>query len=346
MHTIFVKFSAFLKLYLNNLCFIIVFMELSDFEKKLLIHYSREGVDLSNSNKISKELRVSLQTISYKRKALENENVILGYKYRVDYRRLGLNQIAWVFISLKDKSVDSESLLNKLIAIPEIQICTVVTGTFDFAVKVFSKDIKTMTNFGLELQKNFKDEIKSVEMYFLGRIVKWHQKLVSENFENYPYDKTDLKILLCNLINPKKKLGECAKEINLHRNTVSSRWKKMVESGLIVKKSVILNPDYSYQLKRGVNAFLFFESESGETEHLASKLSSFNEVHELNIVNNPFDLMASIRVKDVASLHNFQKSLWRNSEINKLILSTQTIVILHSKRKPFELSGDLVKLML
>ncbi|MCH7902910.1 Lrp/AsnC family transcriptional regulator [archaeon] len=320
-------------------------MQLSDFEKKLLIHYSREGVDLTNSNNASKNLRVSPQTISYKMKALENENVILGYRYRVDYRRLGLNQIAWVFISLKDKSVDSEALLKKLIAIPQIQICTIVTGTFDFAAKVFSEDVKTMTNFGLELQKKFKDEIKSLEMYFLGRVIKWHQKLISEDFENYPYDKTDLKILSCKLTDPMKNLGECAKDVGLHRNTVSSRWKKMIDGELIIKKSVILNPDYSYQLNQGVNAFLFFESESGETENLASKLSGFNEVHELNIVNHPFDLMASIRVKDVASLHNFQTSLWKNSEINKLILSTQTIVVLHSMRKPFEQSGDLIKLM-
>ncbi|HZX19641.1 MAG TPA: Lrp/AsnC family transcriptional regulator, partial [archaeon] len=179
---------------------------------------------------------------------------------------------------------------------------------------------------------------------FIGRLLKWHQKIMGENFSNFDFDANDLKILSFKLKKPELNLAVCAKEIGLHRNTVSARWKKIVKEKLIMKKSVIINPEYFHDLGIGLNALMLVESEVGETENLASKLVAFDEVHELGIVNSRFDIVTSIRVKDVPSLYSFQNRLFASESINRLISATETIVVLSSKRKKLEKRGDLLAL--
>ena len=340
LHNLLLKYCAFL----NNLVIILQlltkYMVLSGLDKKILSQLANIGVTFQ-ADETSKLLRINKTTLAYKLKKFEQEKILLGYRFRVDYRKIGLKQIAWVFISVKFGAENINDLIDKILRFPEVHLCAVVTGDFDLALKVYSKNIEQLTLFLLEFRKHFRNEIKEVSVHFVGAIFKSHNIIVEQNPALIPFDETDLKILSTRLIFPKKPLSLCAKEINIHRNTISSRWKRFVTQKLILKKSVIINPEHFYDLNRGLQVFVFIESIVGKIELLADKLSKLEAVHELNLLSQPFDLMAIVRVKDVSEFYAFQNKICSSPEFREMVLSTKSLIVLNSKSRKHTYLKDL-----
>lgn len=68
---------------------------------------------------------------------MERECVIAGYHARVDPRALGLGLLVFVEIKLSAKSGDIfETVKRELRLIPEVLECHLVSGDFDYLIKV------------------------------------------------------------------------------------------------------------------------------------------------------------------------------------------------------------------
>jgi Lrp/AsnC family leucine-responsive transcriptional regulator len=75
-------------------------------------------------------------------KRLEERGIILGYAARLDHAQLGQSHIAFVQVSLTDTKAAALETFNKaVLSVPEIEQCHMIAGSFDYLLKVRSRDI-------------------------------------------------------------------------------------------------------------------------------------------------------------------------------------------------------------
>jgi Lrp/AsnC family transcriptional regulator, leucine-responsive regulatory protein len=75
-------------------------------------------------------------------KRLESKGYIRGYTAILNHTLLGSNHIAFVQVKLKDTRAAALSAFNKAVAdIKEIEECHMIASSFDYILKVRSKDI-------------------------------------------------------------------------------------------------------------------------------------------------------------------------------------------------------------
>lgn len=68
---------------------------------------------------------------------LEAEGYILGYGARINQRKLGMAQIAFVQVTLSDTTTEALEAFNAAIRrAPEVESCHMIAGGFDYLLKV------------------------------------------------------------------------------------------------------------------------------------------------------------------------------------------------------------------
>lgn len=73
---------------------------------------------------------------------LEASGIVRGYRPVLDHRRLGRGHVAFVQVHLHDtKSAALEAFDAAVRAIPEVEECHLIAGSFDYLVKVRTEDI-------------------------------------------------------------------------------------------------------------------------------------------------------------------------------------------------------------
>ena len=73
---------------------------------------------------------------------LERAGVILGYRALVDPHQIGAAHIAFVEIKLSDTREAALNAFNEAVRqVPEIEECHLIAGSFDYLLKVRSRDI-------------------------------------------------------------------------------------------------------------------------------------------------------------------------------------------------------------
>ncbi len=281
---------------------------------------------------IAKQLRLKPSTVSYSLKKMFREKSILGYRYRVNYARLGLVTTAWVLLRIRSANIDSFELFDKMLKFPQVHVASFITGEFDIALKVLERDVSCVDSFVRELSKTFSEFIDSAEVLLVTKNYKNHNILPKHNSCLKSFDKTDFKILSSRMDSPKKELGQIASELNLHRNTVSKRWKSFWKENVLVKKTPVVNPLHYTKLKLSTKAIVLIDVTPEVSDLLAKKLLEMDEVHELNRILDGFSLMAIIRTADIPSFLDFLKwVLFENFGKAKIKKTVSTIVL---KSKP------------
>ena len=107
---------------------------------------------------LSDKLNLSATPIFERIKKLEKADFIKGYTTLLNERKLGLKQIVFISLTLKEHSRSYlEKFEKEIQTFPEVMECYRVTGNFDFLVKVLVTDIEAYENFiltKLSLLKN------------------------------------------------------------------------------------------------------------------------------------------------------------------------------------------------
>ncbi|NYZ79795.1 Lrp/AsnC family transcriptional regulator, partial [Candidatus Micrarchaeota archaeon] len=108
---------------------------LSDVDKRILDFLIYEGAQYSE-HQIAKRLRLSQTTVNYNLRALRENNVIQGCKYRVDPAKVGYPVMAWFFVEFGEKAV-VESVVDKLLSHRNVFDVLVMTGYYDLVLKTY-----------------------------------------------------------------------------------------------------------------------------------------------------------------------------------------------------------------
>lgn len=304
-------------------------MGLSEIDLKVLQFACLNGVQMPEAE-IAKQLRLKASTVSYSLNKMERERAIIGYRYRVDYARLGLLTTAWVLLKVNLSSDNSFEMVDKLLRHPQVHVASIVTGESDLAIKVIERDLFYIDEFVRKISKEFSGLVESTEVYLVTKNYKTHNLASNSGGCYCSFDETDLKILDMRMRFPGKEISKIASELGLHRNTVSSRWKTLWKEGVLVKKTPVVSPKHYEKLKMSMKSLVMIDASPDISEQLAKKLVKMEEVHELNRLLGRFSLMVMVRTAGMVKFLDFIKWILFNSKAGQ-VRKTVSILVLHSK---------------
>lgn len=113
---------------------------LDQIDRRILDELSRDG-RLSIAE-LSRRVNLSKTPCQMRIKRLEAEGYILGYRAVIDPERLGLPHVAFVEVKLSDTRKGALVAFNKAVrALPEVEQAHMIASSFDYLLKVRTKDI-------------------------------------------------------------------------------------------------------------------------------------------------------------------------------------------------------------
>jgi Lrp/AsnC family leucine-responsive transcriptional regulator len=120
-------------------------MKLDRFDAKILDALQRDGrlsvVDLAES------IGLSPTPCARRIKALESEGVIEGYAAVLNPARVGLAVLAIVQVKLTEHTDETVSRFEREIQLmDEVTKCMAMTGSYDFILEVYGKDLEALSN--------------------------------------------------------------------------------------------------------------------------------------------------------------------------------------------------------
>lgn len=109
-------------------------------DRSILAALAREG-RLSMAA-LGQKVGLSKTPVQARVKRLERDGYIRGYAAIVDRDRTGEGHVAFVQVKLSDTRSAALEAFNKAVrAVPEIEQCHMIAGSFDYLLKVRTRDI-------------------------------------------------------------------------------------------------------------------------------------------------------------------------------------------------------------
>jgi len=102
---------------------------------------------------IGLKIESPVTTVYSRIKRLEDAGVIRGYKPILDAAKLGRPTTAFIFASFTyrppgvDKDLDQREIARRVARFPEVQEVHIITGDWDFLIKVKERDVVAVGNF-------------------------------------------------------------------------------------------------------------------------------------------------------------------------------------------------------
>ena len=116
-------------------------MKLDNYDKRILEILQQDG-RISNQE-LADRIGLSPSPCLRRVRALEESGIIAGYRAMLDARRLGLNLIAFVSISMDRHTPERFANFDALVtAMPEVLECSLITGRdADYQLKIVVRDM-------------------------------------------------------------------------------------------------------------------------------------------------------------------------------------------------------------
>ena len=313
---------------------------LSETEKRILKEITKRGM-LIPENELAKTLRINPTTLHYKIKKFEDNKIITGYRYRTDYFKMGIGNLAWVFLSLKREGAEIDKSIGTLLDIPRVRRISFTTGEYDIALKIYSKNSDELYSIVDTVGKMLSGCLESIAVFNVSGRYIYHglpvDKIdpIAALFRKEDFiDSKDRKIIDCIKRCPEITIAELAKKIKMHKNTTYKRWKNLIKKKVIVKKSVIINPDYYPDTGSSFRAFLMIDAKKGHADELAEYIAKKTEnIHELDKTVFPSDLLMLMWCKDTREFYEFENRLFNDKKIGPLINKIKSYVVVEEKTK-------------
>jgi len=116
--------------------------DLDQFDIKILTILSQEG--RLTVTEIANRVGLSKSPCQVRLKRLIEEEYILGFQAILNPKKLGLEHIAFATVKLSNTTEKGLREFNEaVIKIPEVEMCHMIAGSFDYLVKVRTGDIQS-----------------------------------------------------------------------------------------------------------------------------------------------------------------------------------------------------------
>ena len=115
-------------------------------DQRILQALEQDG-RLSNT-RLAEQVGLSPSACLRRVQALESAGVIVGYRAKLDRRKLGSGMTVFVAVGLSDHSRDSSARFESgIAAAPEVRECHNVAGAFEYLLRVEVKDLDAYKRF-------------------------------------------------------------------------------------------------------------------------------------------------------------------------------------------------------
>ena len=122
---------------------------------------------------IASAVNISLTPVHERIKKMENEGLIEKYVAVLNKKKLGQSLIVYCNISLNKQSPDDFNIFNEAInRMPEVVECSVVSGAFDYILKIIVPDMDAYYVFHQQKLGNIKS-ILQINSFFVMNEVKF-----------------------------------------------------------------------------------------------------------------------------------------------------------------------------
>lgn len=144
-------------------------MKLDDKDLKIL-SLLQENANISNKE-IAVATKLTLTPVYERIKKLDAMSLLKKKVFLLNRKKLGLNVMALVLISIEKHSGEGALVFMKEIKkIPEVVECLHITGAFDFQLKVYTRDIDHFHEFNFKKLTAIKN-IRQMESHFVMKEV-------------------------------------------------------------------------------------------------------------------------------------------------------------------------------
>ena len=302
---------------------------LTAIDLKVLNFLKLNGAHFSE-REIARRLRLNQSTVNYSINKMEKMKVINSYVYRLNPERIGLNGYAWFFFNFRNDLRSNDDIFKIVMQYPEVHVATVVSGMYDIALKIYSKDVAATNKFVMKLEKECKDFLELTYVLYTTDIHKSYNLPFPQSDLNYNLDFADYKILEFKMQNPNATLTDVAKKLEMHRNTVNKRWANLWQKNILLKKTPVIKPELNNLIGVDFRVITLLDIDKEKKEKLVSELMKLDELHELSSVLTQHDLFGIFRTKDVNDFYSLLGKLYSNMACGKAIKSTNSHIILKS----------------
>ncbi len=115
---------------------------LDNIDKKILTILQQDA--RITLNRLSEQVGLSKTPCQIRLKRLQSDGYILGFCARVNHDKLGDNHVAFVQVTLNDTKTAALKSFNKAVQrIPQIEQCHMIAASFDYLLKVRTKDMES-----------------------------------------------------------------------------------------------------------------------------------------------------------------------------------------------------------
>ncbi|MFT4182002.1 MAG: Lrp/AsnC family transcriptional regulator [Rhizobium sp.] len=119
---------------------------LDGYDLKILSHLQSDG-RLTN-NELSELIALSPSQCSRRRSRLEGEGYIQNYRAHLDRRKLGLDLLVVIAVTLATHNRDNAKRFASLVEnLPDVLECFSLTGEMDYHLKVVTRDLAGLSHF-------------------------------------------------------------------------------------------------------------------------------------------------------------------------------------------------------
>jgi len=140
-----------------------VLLKLDDVDLKILRMIQNDSQP--STTQLARKLNVAVTTVYSKIRRLEKNHIIQGYRALIDPRTLGLRVTAFVLatVSYGAQRYDLDRAVAKQIAqFPEVQEVHIISGDWDFLIKVKTADVEGVGRFLAEKLKTVRGVDKTL----------------------------------------------------------------------------------------------------------------------------------------------------------------------------------------
>ncbi|MDO8634519.1 MAG: Lrp/AsnC family transcriptional regulator [archaeon] len=313
-------------------------MDLSPLDLRILRYCNEHGV-LESERGIARELRISPSTLSFKLRSFESKGIITAYRLRVDFRKLGFPQVAWVFFSVPANK-DVARLMNEVLSFPQVHVCGFASGPFQLAFKTYCKNEEDVSEVVQKIKKSCSLEGCAEKVFPAKEVLKSHS-IVSENGVREEISSTDYLILQEKMLDPHAGLSEIAKKIRVHKNTVLSRWTRLVEGKVVLKKTPIIDPDLHSAIGIDFSSICLFRAKESKRDALGKELLALREVHELSSTDSGKDFIAVVRSENMSSFYRLLNGFYSDRKLSCLVESVEANILLRTDSRRHTYLKDL-----
>ena len=116
--------------------------ELDRIDQKILRELSMDG-RMSIAD-LARRVGLSKSPAQVRVKRLQDQDYIAGFRAVLNPQKLGLEHVAFAEVKLSETTEKALSAFNSaVLKVPEIEQCHMIAGSFDYLIKVRTRDIQT-----------------------------------------------------------------------------------------------------------------------------------------------------------------------------------------------------------